>query len=62
MEAFNSDSLDYIRKTYPEQAKELFRDMDEKARIKFYEKNLLDLFKYNEKVCLEEFELACSFN
>lgn len=59
MEAFNSDSLDYIRKTYPEQAKELFRDMDEHARIKFYEKNLLDLFKYNEKVCLEEFELAC---
>lgn len=59
MEAFSSDSLDYIRKTYPEQAKELFRDMDEKARIKFYEKNLLDLFKYNEKVCLDEFELAC---
>lgn len=59
MEAFNSDSLDYIRETYPEQAEELFRDMDEEALSKYYEKNLLDLFKYNEKVCLEEFESAC---
>lgn len=62
MKAFNSDSLDYIRKTYPEQAKELFKDMDEYEMEKYYNKNLLDLFKYNEKVCLEEFELACSFN
>lgn len=62
MKAFSSDSLDYIRETYPEQAKELFRGMDEKTRIKFYEENLLDLFKYNEKVCLDEFELACSFD
>lgn len=59
MKAFSSGSLDYIRKTYPEQAKELFRDMDEYAMEEFYEKNLLDLFKYNEKVCLEEFEAAC---
>lgn len=59
MKAFGSDSLDYIRETYPEQAKKLFRDMDEEALSKFYEKNLLDLFKYNEKVCLEEFESAC---
>jgi len=59
MKAFNSDSLDYIRKTYPEQAKELFKDMDEYEMEKYYNKNLIDIFKYNEKVCLEEFESAC---
>lgn len=26
---------------------------------KYYNKNLIDIFKYNEKVCLEEFESAC---
>ena len=59
MKAFNSDSLDYIRKTYPEQAKELFKDMDEYEMEKYYNKNLIDIFKYNEKICLEEFESAC---
>lgn len=49
MKAFNSDSLDYIRKTYPEQAKELFKDMDEYEMEKYYNKNLIDIFKYNEK-------------
>lgn len=59
MEAFSSDSLDYIRKTYSKQAKELFKDMDERAIEEYYNENILDLFKYNEKVCLEEFESAC---